>query len=110
MSAASAASRGIGVRDRHPLEAAIAEHVDHAPVGEVGHRELRHAPERLLVVERARQATRLASASSRSVDSTCLRSVMSSTTLIARVTAPPASRTGCALTRIQRTAPVARIR
>ena len=46
-------ARRVGVGDGDALEPAVAEDVDHAPVGEVGHREPRHPAQRLLVVERA---------------------------------------------------------
>ena len=60
---------GIGVRHRHPLEAAIGEHVDHAPVGQGRHRELRRAPERLLEVERlAKDAAGLREEAQRRLD------------------------------------------
>ncbi len=48
-----AGPRGVRVGDGDALEAVLAGDVDHAPVGQVGHREPGHALQRVLVVERA---------------------------------------------------------
>ena len=86
----------------------LGDEIDHAPVGE------RPAPRATLrgaasprsrASRRARGPPRPAAAG---VSSACLRSVMSSTTLIACATAPSGPRSGRAFTRDQRSSPVAR--